>query len=155
MIFGLGHLMRNQQMKTSDGFVPLTPTLAGLIDRNFPNRLYVVVPCRSSANSNIATLEARIGQAKLPALLRLSGTPSGSLDPNEYFPPHSSLLLGAPAPPFHMFRDGLGMAAVADACIYRGRSTDQLVTPDLVYGSDRVYSTELERRAQIAAPPRQ
>jgi hypothetical protein len=153
LVFGLGHLMRNQQIKTTEGFIPLSPTLVGLLDSNSPGRLWVVVPCRSSTGPNSATLTARIHNAKFPALIRLKGTPSGSLDPNEYLLPHSSLLLGAPPPPFHMFRDGLEMAAVADACIYRGSATDGLVIPASAYGADKSYDKEVDRRRQIAAPP--
>ncbi|MGI8742255.1 MAG: hypothetical protein ACR2NN_06725 [Bryobacteraceae bacterium] len=150
LIFGQGHFTRNQQMKTPHGFIPLTPTIGWLLDRDFPGRLYVITPIRGALYPDTPKLERLIGRAKLPVLLKLKGTAFGALDPNEFIPAHPSLLLGAPPPPFHPFRDGIGMSDVADACIYRGRVADVLVTPDPVYVADKAYAAELERRARLA-----
>ena len=153
LIVGLGGYTRNQQMQTPQGFVPLTPTIGGLIDSEFPDRLYVVTPIRGAEYPETARLEQLIGKVKLPVLLRLKGTPFGALDPNEFVPANASILLGAPAPPFHPFRDGLSMVGVADAIIYRGRSPDAMLEPDPAYKSDTTFTAEIARRARIAARP--
>jgi hypothetical protein len=153
LIFGLGHFTRNQQMQTPQGFVPLTPTIGSMIDSEFPGRLYVVTPIRGAEYADSSRIEALIGNVKLPVLLRLKGTQFGALDPNELIPANSSLLQGAPAPPFHAFRDGLSMANIVDACIYRGRSPDATLEPDPAYDSDTAFAAEIERRTKIAVPP--
>jgi hypothetical protein len=153
LVVGLGGFTRNQQMQTPHGFVPLAPTIGGHIDSEFPGRLYVVTPIRSAVYPHTARLEQLIGSVKLPVLLQLRGTEFGALDPNEFIPAHASMLTGAPAPPFHPFRDGLTMASVADACIYRGRSPDLTLKPDPAYRSDTAFAAEIARRARIAEPP--
>ncbi len=150
LVFGMGHFTRNQQMKTPSGFVPLIPTIGWLIDKDFPGRLYVVTPSRGGVYPDTSKLESLIGASALPVLLRLKGTAFGALNPNEFIPAHPSILLGAPEPPFHPFPDGIGMADVADALIYRGRTVDALVLPDPSYAADTAYATELRRRRRLA-----
>jgi hypothetical protein len=150
LVFGMGHFTRNQQMKTPSGFIPLIPTIGWLIDKQFPGRLYVVTPSRGGVYRDTLKLEGLIGTSALPVLLRLKGTAFGVLNPNEFIPANPSILLGAPEPPFHPFRDGIGMADVADALIYRGRTVDAIVLPDPSYAADTAYAAELRRRAGFA-----
>ena len=139
---------------TANGLAPWTDTIGARLDRDFPGCLYVIAPIRSGEYPDTAKLEKMIGAPASPVLLRLHGTAFGELDANEFITANSAVLLGAPAPPFHFYRDGTRMAEVGDAVIYRGRVADAVVRPDPSYATDSVYAAELKRRAGFApAPP--
>jgi hypothetical protein len=94
LVFGAGHFVRNQQMKTPNGFVPILPTIASLIDSRFPRRLYVVAQIRGGSEASDRKLEGLIGAAHPPVLLLLHGTVFGRLDPSDFNPLNTSVLLG-------------------------------------------------------------
>src|SRR5439155_14416090 len=93
-------------------------------------------------NPDTARLEKLIGMPTSPVLLRLNGTVIGALDAKEFITANSAVLLGAPTPQYHSYRDGTTMAEVADACIYRGRGAHTLVRPDPSYAADAAYAVE-------------
>jgi hypothetical protein len=138
----------------ADGLVPWTDTIGARFDRDFPGRLYVIAPVRRGEYPDTARLEKLIGMPASPVLLRLNGTVIGTLDANEFITANSGVLLGAPTPPYHLFRDGTTIAEAADACIYRGRGVDTPVRPDPSYAADTAYAAELKRRAGFAPPLR-
>jgi len=154
LVFATAWLTRNKQHMTANGLAPWTDTIGARLDRDFPGCLYVIAPIRSGEYQDTAKLEKMIDAPASPVLLRLHGTAFGALDANEFITANSAVLLGAPAPPFHFYRDGTRMAEVGDAVIYRGRVADAVVRPDPSYAADSVYAAELKRRAGFAlAPP--
>jgi hypothetical protein len=139
---------------TANGLAPWSDTIGARLDRDYPGRLYVIAPVRSGEYPDTGKLERLIGMPASPVLLRLPGTAFGTLDANEFITANSAVLLGAPAPPFHFYRDGTTMAEVADAVIYRGKVADAVVRPDPSYAADTAYAAKLKRRASFApAPP--
>ena len=156
LVFAASWLTRNKQHTTANGLVPVPwiDTIGEHLDRDFPGRLYVIAPVRSGEYPDTAKLERLIGTPASPVLLRLHATVFGSLDPSEFLPANAAALLGAPAPPFHSYRDGTTMAEVADAVIYRGKVADAVVRPDPSYAADAAYAEELKRRAGLAPPIR-
>ena len=150
LILATAWLTRNKQHMTVNGLVPWTDTIGAQLDRDFPGRLYVIAPVRRGEYPDTARLEKLIGMPTSPVLLRLNGTVIGTLDAKEFITANSAVLLGAPTPPYHSYRDGTTMAEVADACIYRGRGADTLVRPDPSYAADAAYAVELKRRAGFA-----
>jgi hypothetical protein len=154
LVFATAWLTRNKQHMTANGLAPWSDTIGARLDRDYPGRLYVIAPVRSGEYPDTGKLERLIGMPASPVLLRLPGTAFGTLDANEFITANSAVLLGAPAPPFHFYRDGTTMAEVADAVIYRGKVADAVVRPDPSYAADTAYAAELKRRASFApAPP--
>jgi hypothetical protein len=148
LIFANAWFTRNQQRKTPEGFAP-RETIGSVLDKDFPDRLFVITPVRGGVDADTRNIEKLIGTRELPVLLRLKGSVFGALDANQ-FVPDPGLLLGAPPTPFRRYRDGATMAEVADACIYSGHAADVLVRPDPSYANDAAYQAELKRRAGFA-----
>jgi hypothetical protein len=153
LVFAGSWFTRNMQHMTANGLVPWTETIGAGLDRDYPGRLYVIAPVRSSEYPDSATLEGLIGTPASPVLLRLHGTAFGALDANEFLPANAGVLLGAPAPPFRTYRDGTTLSDAADAIIYRGKGPDAVVRADPSYAADTEYAAELKRRAGFAPGP--
>lgn len=153
LVFAGSWFTRNMQHRTADGLVPWTETIGARLDRDYPGRLYVIVPVRGGEYPDSAKLEALIGTPPSPVLLRLHGTAFGALDANEFLPANPAALLGSPAPPFRTYRDGTTLSDAADAIIYRGKVADSVVRPDPSDAADTAYAAELKRRAAFAGTP--
>jgi hypothetical protein len=153
LIFATAWLTRNKQHMTANGLAPWSDTIGARIDHDYPGRLYVIAPVRSGEYPDTGKLEKLAGMPTSPVLLRLHGTVFGTLDANEFITANSAVLMGAPAPPFHFYREGTTMAEVADAVVYRGKAADVVARPDPAYAVDTAYAAELKRRASFAPPP--
>lgn len=143
MIYGAGHFWRNT---LSIPGIPSGSTLGPLIDKQFPGRLYTVVPIPGGIYPDTPKLESLIQGPKRPVLLSFKGTVFGALDANEFI--GSQLHL-----PFRLFPDGLGIGDVADACVYHGETADTTVNPDPSVEADRAYGAEKDRRGRLRQHP--
>jgi hypothetical protein len=96
------------------------PNLAKLIDQASPGKLFTVVrlggPFRDSTK-----VESLLPGVELPAFLLLKGTPAGELNANEFI--GRDVLV-------KLFPEAMGIADVADACVYSGRAPDKIIGPN-------------------------
>ena len=76
--------------------------------------------------------------------LELKGTSIGELDANQF--------VGRDVP-VKLFPEGLGIAAVADACVYSGKRPDTMIGSNTAEDKDREWKAEKERRRALL--PRQ
>jgi pimeloyl-ACP methyl ester carboxylesterase len=143
IIYGEGHLWRNAR----GGPINSDSTLIPLLDRAYPGRIYSVIPIPPGVYSQTEKLEQAIAGQAPPVVIPLKGTEAGRLDPNEF-------IAGPLHLPFRLFPEGVKLADVVDACIYRGRVPDAMVNTAPDSETDKEWAAELARRRSLVAPPR-
>ena len=137
VIYGAGHIWRKNQLVK-------TPNLAGLLDKEFPGRLYTVLRI-GGLYPETEKLEALIKTSMRPVLLPLKGTAFGTLGANQF--------IGRDVP-VRLFQESLGVGEVVDAFVYSGRAQDRMIGPDTGAGADPDYVAEKERRRRLMPGPR-
>lgn len=136
LVFGAGHIWRKNALNP-------TPNIASILDTDYPGKLFTVIRL-SGLYPDTAKLESLISKPNRPVLTELKGTPVGKLDANEFV---------ATGLPVKLFPEALGIAEVADACIYTGKTPDTRISLN-TKPEDPSWRAEKERRRELRPAPR-
>jgi hypothetical protein len=137
IVYGAGHVWRKNALNPA-------PNIATILDRDDPGKLFTVIRL-GGLYPDTARLESLISKPERPLLIRLKGTPIGELDANEF--------IGRDVP-VKLFPERLGIAEVADACVYSGKTPDTSVRSRESREQDAAWEAERERRRALMPRPR-
>jgi hypothetical protein len=137
IVYGAAHLWRKNALNPS-------PAIATILDKDYSGKLFTIVRL-SGLYPDTGRLQSLISTSDRPVLVSLKGAPMGQLDANEF--------IGRELP-VKLFPDGLGMAGVADACIYTGRTPDTRLSLNMSEPKDPAWQAEQERRRALMPHPR-